>query len=673
VSRVPKHSSRRSGRPRHGSRTASPAGPAAATTLPRETRLATKTAHALVGTVCGSSNFINNWAASVLLDVARTTAHGSTSFVVLTMAAESLAVTAIMLVMVLRRRNVAAPLTRTVSTWVAAAGMLAPALVPNRLTLFAGFIALAWMGQAVSTLRSVVSDAPGDRPADGQQRVQNWIYRVLLGMQLCYVGVATVTGSWRYANAVVAAVLVVQGAALLISREIRQADPHTVDQPGSDEPLLSLIRYRPVVWAVLSVTLSWVAFGMFTYRAQSQLTTFGLNPTAASWIVVAVGATRAVTFRRRPVGETDGELVGAEAHHGWTLVNSSSIMVLSAAALAATLLPVGKVAAIVALAGAGVLSQFAMHRSNPIVREYVAERSIDASNLLNLGGYLGVFIGGSLPAFMSWPQLVATWGLLTAAMLGIAWATMGHRYEADAWKPRVPQATAYEFTGTRAGPLFRFEIRPGGVDPLPAYQAGPGSDVRLKAPINAAMQYQYWPSRPFFSILWRPQQLDMWIRRRAPRRLGRSRIVRPASEPALVLIADLDRCLVQDGDGAWYVNLWPAIPRDAVLARGTGPAPFMADDLVRAEIRYEGVTGWELISALILPEGAGTRGPLGDVEWRARLTASGREQIYSEPARQGSPARWVIPASALELHQAVVTRAYGDFPAGTLVAVSPHY
>ena len=80
-----------------------------------------------------------------------------------------------MLAMSVTRRNVAAPLTRVIATWLAGAGMLAPAIAPGRITLLVGFLALAWMSQTMYTLRSVISDAPGDRVAAGQQRVQAWV------------------------------------------------------------------------------------------------------------------------------------------------------------------------------------------------------------------------------------------------------------------------------------------------------------------------------------------------------------------------------------------------------------------------------------------------------------------------------------------------------------------
>jgi hypothetical protein len=596
------------------------------------------------------------------------------------MAAESAAVLAVMVVMSATRRNVASPWTRAISTWVAAAGMLVPALVPNRLTLFGGFIALAWMGQSVVTMRSVISDAPGDRATAGQQRVQAWVYRVSLGFQLGYVAVASATGSWRYANIVVAAVLAVEGVYMLVGREMRQVHPKTVHQPGADQPLLSIIRYRPVFWAVLSVTASYVVSGVFFARAQSQLTTFGWSAAGASWIVVAVAATRALTLRRRPTGEAKDELAEREAHHGRALISSGAIMALSAAALGATLLPVGAVTATVALVAAGVLFQFAMNRSNPVVREYIAKRSVDASNWINLGGMLGVSFGGVLPAFMSWPWLVATCGAFAVVMLGIAWATIGHRYETDAWRPRVPRTTMYEFEAEWVRRHLRFEIRPGGraplpngFDPVPAYEAGLGVDVKMKAPINAQMEHQYWPSKPFFKILWMPRRFDQWMRDRERRTLGPARIMIPAAEPALELTADPGHCLRQDQTGAWFVDLMSVVPRPGVLAEGDAPAPYLAGDWVRAEIRYEGLQRWELMATLELPDGVYTGVALADTERWAPLTAEGRDQIRHQPAHEGRPARWVVPASALDLSRTVFTRAHGQFEEGTLVAKPFHY
>jgi hypothetical protein len=652
-----------------------------ATQPPRGARLDTKSSHAGAGGICGSSTFINNWASAVEVEVARTAAQGSISFVVISMAAETAAIVAVMLVTSAMHRNVASPWTRAVSTWVAAAGMLAPALVPNRLTLFAGFIALGWMGQAVVTLRNVVSDAPGDRPADGQRRVQTWIYRVLLGFQLGYVALVSVTSSWRYANVVVAAVLVVEGLYLVVRREMRQADPKTVHLPGSDQPLRSIRRYRPVWWAVLSVTASWVVSGLFFARAQSELTTLGWSAADASWIVVAVGATRALTLRRRPTGEANDELAERQAHHGRALIVSSAIMALSAVLLAATLFPAGVVTATVALVAAGVLSQFAMNRSNPIVREYIAKRSIDASNLLNLGGMLGVLVGGLLPAFMSWPWLVTTWGAVAVVMLGIAGATMGHRYESHTWLPRVPQTTVYELGGQWVGLHLRFELRPGGRAPLPngfdlvpAYEAGLGVEVRLTAPVNAGMERQYWPARPFFTILSTPLTFDQWMRHQDRRTLGRAQFVVPAAEPALEMTAEPDQFLRQAQNGEWFLDLGSVFPRVAVLVEGNGPAPFLADDgWVHAVIHPDGLQRWELMATLDLPPGVYPGGALADDERWASLTADGRHQVYLEPADGGRPARWVVPASALALRRTVFTRIHGNFPEGTLGAWPYHY
>ena len=144
---------------------------------------------------------------------------------------------------------------------------------------------------------------------------------------------------------------------------MRRADPRTIDQPGADQPLLEILRYRPVFWAVLSVTASYVIAGLFFARAQTTLTGFGWSAGTASWIVVAVAATRALTLRRT-TREADNDLSEREQHHGRVLINSSALMGLSAGALGATLLPVGAITATVALVAAGVLCQYAMNQSD---------------------------------------------------------------------------------------------------------------------------------------------------------------------------------------------------------------------------------------------------------------------------------------------------------------------
>ena len=510
-------------------------------------------------------------------------------------------------------------------------------------------------------------------------------------LQLGYVGIASATGSWRYANGVIAALLLLEGACLLLSAEMRRADPRTIDQPGSDQPLLEILRYRPVFWAVLSVTASYVISGVFFARAQTMLTGFGWSATTASWIVVAVAATRALTLRLRTTREADDDLSEREQHHGRVLINSSGLMGLSAAALGATLLPVGAITATVALVGAGVLCQYAMNRSNPIVREYISQRSVDASNLLNLGGMLGAFVGGVLPVFMSWPWIVGTWAATAGAMIAIAVATLGHRYETDAWRPLVPKTTVYEFEGVWTGHTLRFTIRPGGraplpegFDPVPPYEGGLGVDVRLKAPINPRMERQYWPSKRLFTILWTPLTFEQWVQR--PRRwsFARSRVTLVATKPALELVEHPGDCLRYDAasDG-WYLDLTSAVPHEGVVARGVGPAPYNASGRVRATITYVGVRSWEVIERLVVPEAARTHLVLHDAERWVRLTPGGRDLIHEEPAvtwpSRRTPvggrrsARWMVPASALELKTTVFTRARGEFDQGTLVATPFHY
>ncbi len=673
-------------------RRASPAARRSTATAqaPAGARLNTKSSHYITGTVNGTSVFINNWAAVAVVQVAISAAEGSTAFVVFAMAAESAAVVLIMLAMSVTRRNVAAPLTRVIATWLAGAGMLAPAIAPSRITLLVGFLALAWMSQTMYTLRSVISDASGDRVAAGQQRVQAWVYRVGLTLQLGYVGIASATGSWRYANGAIAALLVLEGAYLLVSAEMRRADPRTIEQPGADQPLLEILRYRPVFWAVLSVTASYVISGLFFARAQTTLTGFGWSAGTASWIVVAVAATRALTLRRT-TREADDDLSEREQHHGRVLINSSALMGLSAAALGATLLPVGTITATVALVAAGVLCQYAMNRSNPIVREYIGQRSVDASNLLNLGGMLGAFVGGVLPVFMSWPWLVGTWAATAGAMIAIAVATLGHRYETDAWRPLVPKTTVYEFHGVWTGRNLRFTIRPGGraplpegFEPVPPYEGGLGVDVRLKAPINPRMERQYWPSKRLFTILWTPLTFEQWVRRPMRWSFARSRVTLVATKPALELVEHPRDCLRYDtASDSWYLNLTSAVPREGVLARGVGLAPYYASGRVRATITYVGVRSWEVIEGFVVPEAARTHLDLPDAERWVRLTPGGRDLIYEvqavrwasqrTPGDGGRSARWIVPASALELETTVFTRARGEFERGTLVATPFHY
>jgi hypothetical protein len=675
-------------------RRADPAARGSTTTAqqaPAGARLDTRSSHYLTGIVNGTSTFINNWAAVAVVQVAISVAQGSTKFVVFAMAVESLAVVALMTFTSVTRRNVAAPVTRALATWLAAAGMLAPAIAPGRITLMVGFLALAWMSQSMYTLRTVISDALGDRAAEGQQRVQAWVYRVQLALQLGYVGIVAATGSWRYANCVVAGLLAVEGTYLLVNREMRRADPRMIHQPGADQPLLDILRYRPVFWAVLSVTASYVVSGLFFARAQTLLTELGWSAGTASWIVVAVAATRALTLRLRTTRDANGDVQEREQHHGRALIFSGVLMGLSAAALGATLLPVGAITATVGLVGAGVLCQYAMNRSNPIVRAYIAQRSVDASTWLNLGGMAGVFVGGVLPVFMSWPWLVGTWVAVAAVMIAIAVATLGHRYETDAWRPLVPRATVYEFFGVWTGRTLRFTVRPGGrtplpdgFDPVPAYEGGLGVDVHLKAPINAEMERQYWPSKRLFRILWKPLTFEQWRQGRRRWRLDRPRATLVGTRPALELVKPPDGCLAYDiALDTWYLDLTCVVPREGVLARGWGRAPYCASGRVRAEITYAGTRSWEVIDEFVLPEGTRTRLDLPEAQRWVRLTPGGHDLIHEEPAMVWSLAgrsaagrrssRWVVPADAVALETTLWTRVHGEFEQGTLVATPFHY
>jgi hypothetical protein len=674
-------------------RRADPAARGSTTTAqaPAGARLDTRSSHYITGVVNGTSTFINNWAAIAVVQVAISAAQGSTGFVVLAMALESVAVVALMVFMSATRRNVAAPGARAIATWLAAAGMLAPALWPNRITLLVGFLSLAWMSESMYTLRTVISDAKGDRAAAGQQRVQAWIYRSQLALQLGYVAIASATGSWRYANSVIAGLLAVEGVYLLVSAEMRRADPRTIHQPGADQPLLAILRYRPVFWAVLSVTASYVVSGLFFARAQTVLTGLGWSATAASWIVVGVAATRALTLRLRPTRGADGDLAEREQHHGRALIFSAVLMGLSAAALGVTLLPVGAVTATVGLVGSGVLCQYAMNRSNPIVRAYVAQRSVDASTWLNLGGMAGVALGGVLPVFTPWPWLVGIAAAVAAVMIGIAVATLGHRYETDAWRPLVPGTDVYEFAAVWTGQHLRFTIRPGGraplpdgFEPVPPYTGGLGVDVVLKAPINPLMERQYWPSKRVFRIRWQPLTLERWLQRRQRRTPGRARAAVSATRPALELITHPADCLWHDtASGTWYLDLMSVVAREGVVTRGVGPAPYHASGRVWADITYEGVRSWEVIEEFVLPEGTRTQLVLAEAERWVKLTPGGRDLIYEEPTvtwpsgrRSGGgqrSTRWVVPAPAVALATTLFTRVRGEFEPGTLVATPFHY
>jgi hypothetical protein len=336
-----------------------------------------------------------------------------------------------------------------------------------------------------------------------------------------------------------------------------------------------------------------------------------------------------------------------------------------------------------------------MNRSNPIVRAYIAQRSVDASNLLNLGGMLGVFVGGVLPVFMSWRWLVATWAAVAAVMIAIAVATLAHRYETDAWRPLVPRTGVYEFAGLWTGRNLRFTIRPGGRAPLPdgfhpvpAYAGGLGVNVVLKAPRNPQMERQYWPSKRLFRILWQPVTFERWLHRRTRRAFGRDRVMLLATRPALELVLPPDECLRYDtASDTWYLDLNCVVPREGVLARGRGRAPYYASERVRAEITYRGIRSWEVIEQFVLPDRRRLRLP--DAQRWARLTRDGHGRIYEEPevtwrrevawpTRQMSPvgrrsARWVVPAAALELDTMLSTRTRGTFEQGTLVATPFHY
>jgi hypothetical protein len=615
--------------------------------------------------------FIGSWPSVATIQVALVAAGGSTTFVKAVTAIETLAVGVLMVTMFGLHRNLAGPWARAASMWMAAAGMLAPALVPDRITLILGFLGLAWMGQSVTTLRTVISDARDDHPSAGQERVQAWVYRTLLGSQVVYVAVASLTGSWRYANMLFAAVIVVEGWYMLAGRAMRQVSPRTIHLPGSGQELRDALDYPPAIWAVLSVALTYVIYGLFFAQAQTQLAKFGVSPGAASWVVVGIGAVRALTLRRAPARDRDPGRFEGEEHHGRALIVSGAVMGASVVALGATLLPIGLLGAAAALIVSGVLLQYAMNRGNPIVRGYLAERSVAISSLLNIGAFFGAFFGGLLSAYLRWPALVAICVVCATSMIVLAWMTMRHRYEADEWRPKVPKTDLYEFSGRRAGPHFRYVIIPGGLASIRkgsgrvlSYAAGRGVDISIRAPKNRRIRYQYWRKKLLFRILWAPLTFERWLHKRR-RRASVDMWATAATGPVLELVGWPGDCLVcDDSNGTWFVDLRAALPRHTVWARGKGWAPCFDGDsgMVAAEISYRGVGYWEVIERLRLEPGMRL----------ARLAPGG--QIYAE--RRLDPRhrpRWVIPAAALELKTEIVTRTRGDFPAGRLAVTPYHY
>jgi hypothetical protein len=649
---------------RHRSRGgAAPPRPAGTTPTASE-RLDTRAAHRIVALMVGLATFLNNWPAATEVQVAASAAGGDTGFVVFAMAAESAAVAILMVVLL--RHSVAGRWTRTAATWTAAAGLLVPAVAPSRITLLIGLMAVAWMTQSVTTLRGVVSDAPGDEAAGGQQRVQTWVYRVVLAAQITYVAFAWITNRWWTANVFFAGVLFTSGLMLLINPTMRRADPKVLHLPGTDQPLLAYRKYRPAVWAVLSLALSWVIYGIFFAAAQPELTRFGWKAGAASWIVVGIAATRVLTLRLRRGAGRDGGSSRRNQQHGRVLASSAFIMCASSAVLLLTILPVGRWPATTGLVTGGVVFQVSMNRSNPIVREYLAARSVDVSNLLNVGGMVGVLIGGGLPTILHWPGLVGVWGACAVGMVAIARATLAHRY--DQLLAVVPEVDVYEFTAARTEEeLIRCTVRPrrsgpdlGGYEPVAPFEAGPGTNVMISAPLNPGMRFQYWPFHPLFTVLWNAEPLHDWLRDARPRPRTRGATQQPSPAPHLSLIGWPDAIVADPGTGQRYVDMAAAVAHEAVIARGSGSAPYLTDDrLVNAVITYEDLHSWEVVERLVLPN---------DRRF-IPLRGEATRQAPDGPRR----GRWIVTAEALGLPTELVTRARGRFLAGSLVTRPLHW
>jgi hypothetical protein len=527
-------------------------------------------------------------------------------------------------------------------------------------------MAVAWMTQSVTTLRGVVSDAPGDGPAGAQQRVQTWVYRVVLASQLAYVTFAWVTDRWWTANVFFAGVLLTSGLMLLINPTMRRADPKVLHLPGTDQPLLAYRKYRPALWAVLSLALSWVIYGIFFASAQPELTRFGWRPGVASWIVVGIAATRVLTLRLRRGVRTDGSASRLDQQHGRVLASSAVIMCASGAVLLLTVLPVGRWPATAGLVIGGVMFQVSMNRSNPIVREYLAARSVDVSNLLNVGGMVGVLIGGALPTVVDWPWLVGIWGACAVGLVAIARATLAHRY--DQPLALVPEADVYEFTATRTEEeLIRCTVSPGGsrratpgYEPVAPFEAGPGTAVVISAPLDPGMRFQYWPFHPLFEVLWAAEPLRDWLRDRRTQAHTRGVAQEPPASPHLSLIGWPDAIVIDPDSGQGYIDLAATVAHEVVVARGCGSAPYLTNDgQVSAVITYEDLHSWEVVKRIVLPS-------------RERFIPLRGEPALQAPDGARS-ARWIVSADALGLPTELVTRTRGRFLAGSLVTRPLHW
>ena len=636
------------------------ARPAAATTpaTTKDRLLNTVAGHITTGRENGWVQFIGAWATVDVVQVAQTAAHGSTRFVKFAMTAESIGMGLLLLVAALLQRNLTGRWNRALSTWVAAAGVAAPAVVPNQTTLLYGLIATAWMGQSVSTLRSVVAPRPGELAHRAQERVQAWMYGTMLGAQMVYVAIADGTGSWRAANAVIAALLFADGLYVLLAPDVRRADPRTMPLPGREQSLLDLLGYRPVIGAILAVTLGYVVFGLFFAEVQTELTHLGWGAGVASWIVVATGSSRFLTLE---LARRSAAAVEAEEHHGRAVILSGAALGASALLAAVTLFRAGLWPATIAIVAAGVMFQIGMNGANPVIRAYVAENSAAASTLVNLGTALGTVIGSGEAVVANWTTAVGTWIGCALLVLVIGWLTLGHRYEAHDWHPRLPAASVLRIRarvvdGWRLEYVLepRVKLSPA----LPARTGGPGERVVAWSAFNPDKKRQYWRRNTLFQVA--PARgvvaLGRWLEenRRARRGTATDRA------PGLELLLPLEQCARHDADhGVWLIDSRAVLSRPRVVAQGVGRAPLVADDgRVHGQIPWDAVTHWRIVEVVAVDP---------RVPWIA-LPDTSVHRIVTH-----ADGKLLIPATSfVGVGTTVATELCGDLPEASLSAHSWH-